>query len=99
MTVGSGSFAVTVDSSSFASTTVAGGTAGVDMGVLKFRATNEDVTLTKVGLKLTLGTASHVTSASIYNSSNQLVGTVTFPQGSLAVATSTLSVPVTLTAN
>ena len=99
MTVGSGSFAVTVDSSSFASTTVAGGTAGVDMGVLKFRATNEDVTLTKVGLKLTLGTASHVSSASILNAAGQVVGTVTFPQGSLAVSTSTLSLPVNLPAN
>lgn len=99
MTVGTGSFTVSVDSSSPATTTVAGGTSGVTLGVIKLRATNESVTLTKLGLKLTLGTASHVSGASIYNSSGALVGTVSFPQGSLAVATSTLSSPVSLAVN
>jgi hypothetical protein len=98
-TVATGSFAVSVDSSTFASTTVAGGITGVNMGIIKFRASNEDVNLTKVGLKLTLGTAFHIGTVYLYNSSGVQVGTVIFPQGSTITATSTLTTPVLLTKN
>lgn len=99
MTVGSGSFTASVDSSSPATTTVAAGTTGVTMGTVKFRATNENITLTKVGLKLTaVGNASDIVTAYIYNGSTQ-VGSLVFPQGSNITATSTLATTVNLPAN
>ncbi len=100
MTVRTGSFTASVDSSSMATTTVAAGSTGVSMGVIKFRASNEAVTLTKVALKLTaVGTASDITQAYIYNGSTQ-VGTVLFPAGTSNVtATSTLSMAVNLPAD
>jgi hypothetical protein len=96
MTVQTGSFAASVDSSSFASTTVAGGTNGVNIGKIKFRATNEDVNLTKVGLKLTVGSASNIGTVYLYNAAGQQVGSVVFPQGTNPTATSTLSTAVPL---
>ncbi len=96
MTVQTGSFTASVDSSTVATTTVAGGSTGVNMGTVKFRASNEAVTLNKVALKLTnVGQATDVTTAYIYNGSQQ-VGSVIFPQGANAIATSTLSIPVNL---
>jgi hypothetical protein len=68
------------------------------MGTIKFRATNEDVNLTKVGLVMTKGSASNLASVGLYNGST-LVGTVNFGQTEGAVATSTLFTPLKLTAN
>jgi hypothetical protein len=100
MTVASGSFAVNLDASTPNYVTVADGTTGVDLGHFKFRATNEDVNLTKVGLVLTAGSASDIANglAYIYNGT-QLLGQVQFPQGAGAVATSTLTTMLPLKAN
>lgn len=108
MTVASGSLALSVDSSSPATTTVAAGSTGVTMGVLKFRASNEPVSLTKVGLQLTgsgntLSNAAGATTNSgvsdlvqvyLYDGAT-LVGTATFT-GTGTSATSTLNTTVTL---
>lgn len=96
-TLASGSFAVSVDTG-FASTTVAAGTSGVTIGGLKFRAANEDVNLTKVGLKMTLGSAANVGTLYLYQGST-LLGTAVLTQGSGITATSTLNTPLKLTAN
>lgn len=93
-TTGSASLAVTVDASSPSYTVAAGGQTGVTMGVLKFRATNDVVSLTKVGLTLTSGTAASVSTVYIYDGAT-LVGTATFLSGQ-TVATSTLSTTVSL---
>lgn len=108
MSIGAGSLAVSVDSSSPSYTLVAGGSTGVTMGVIKLRATNEAVTLNKLGLVLT--SSGNTNSSASGNSTNggvsdlvqvylydgaTLVGTATFT-GSGTSATSTLSSPVTL---
>ncbi|MES2203196.1 MAG: peptidoglycan-binding domain-containing protein [Patescibacteria group bacterium] len=97
MTVNSASLALTVDSSSPASTTVSGGSTGQTVGVYNVRASNDTVTLTKIGLVLTSGTATNVTNVSLYNGST-LLGTATFGSGQ-SVATSTLSTTLTLNAD
>ena len=61
MSIGSGSLSVTVDSSSPSYTLVAAGTTGQTMGVIKLRATNEAITLTKLGLFLTASGAASST--------------------------------------
>jgi len=98
MTVGSGSFAVSVDSSSPSYTTVAAGSTGVTGTVIKFRATNEAVSLTKVGLSLenSDGSAAYndVVQANIYDGAT-LVGTAYFT-GNNETATSTLNSALTL---
>lgn len=110
MTVASGSFTAAVDTATSPSRTmVAGGSTGVTVGTVKFRASNEAVNLTKVGLTLsqgTYGSASTATGGSsnngvgdviqayIYDGST-LVGTATFT-GSSQTATSTLTTSVTL---
>jgi hypothetical protein len=99
------------DSSSPASTIVAGGTSGVVLNVIKLRATNEPVNLQKVGLALPNTTsAPSVTTAYIYSGnnlkttagvaipSNTLLGTATFTSGAVT-ATSTLSVVAQLPAD
>ncbi len=96
MTVGTGSFAVTVDSSSPATTTVAGGASGITLGVFKFRASNEDINLTKVAIQLATGTSANIGTMYVYQGST-LLGTAIFPQGNLAIATSTLNTPFKLT--
>jgi hypothetical protein len=96
MTVGNGSFTEAVDSSTPSLTTVAAGSTGVTMGVIKFRATNESVNLTKIGLTNTAGSASDLGQVYLYSGST-LIGTVTFPQGANQVATSTLYSPLVLT--
>lgn len=108
MTIGSGSMTVTVDSSSPSYALVPAGATGVTVGVIKLRATNEPITLTKLGLKLTNSGNSASTASG--NSSNSgvsdltqvylydagtLVGTVTFT-GTGTSATSTLTTLVTL---
>lgn len=94
MTIASASLALSVDSSSPSYALAAGGTTGMTMGVYKFRATNEAISLTKVGLTLTSGSASDVVQVYLYSGAT-LVGTATFT-GSNTAATSTLSTPVTL---
>ncbi len=93
MTIGTGSYAVSVDSSSPSFMVVAAGSTGVNAGVVKFRASNEDVSLTKLGLILTSGSNSDVLSVDIYDGATK-VGTAYFTSGS--VATSTLTTSVTL---
>ena len=108
MTVTSGSLAISVDASSPSYGLAAAGTTGVTMGVVKFRASNEAMSLQKLGLTVSNGTygskatgsggsasgAGDVVQAYIYNGST-LVGTAIFT-GSNTTATSTLSTPVTL---
>jgi len=99
MTVQTASLAVTVDSSSPAYSLAAGGTTGVNAGVVNFRASNEAITLQKLGLTLTTtagsgNTSSDLTKVSIYDGST-LVGTAVFT-GSNTTATSTLTTPVTM---
>jgi hypothetical protein len=111
MTVSSGAtVAVTVDSSSPSYAINAAGTTGVTMGVLKLRATNENFNLTKLGLRLDLGSyaasstgaggaatgAGDMTQVYLYNSTGTLLGTATFT-GSNTQATSTLNAPLALT--
>ena len=97
---GTGSLAVTADTATSPSYAIAaGGTNGVTMGVIKFRASNESVNLTKVGLVLTSGTPASIGTVYLYNGSTQ-VGTATFTGNSGgAIATSTLNTQVTLPAN
>ncbi len=59
-----GSFTVALDSSSPSAQIVSGGTTGVTLGVLKLRATNEDVDLQQLLLQLNAG----ATAASLMNS-------------------------------
>ncbi len=89
MTVNSGSLAASVDSSSPSYTVVAGGSTGATVGVVKFRATNEALNLTKVGLTLTAGSSTDVTNVYLYNGAT-LLGTATFT-GNNTTATSTFS--------
>ncbi|OHA93064.1 MAG: hypothetical protein A3H52_00365 [Candidatus Zambryskibacteria bacterium RIFCSPLOWO2_02_FULL_39_26] len=97
MTVATGSFTGSVDPSSPAYKLVAGGSTGVTTGVIKFRATNESVNLSKIGLALTAVTAGNSANVAqnlgtvyLYNSSGGLIGTATFT-GSNTTATSTLN--------
>jgi hypothetical protein len=110
-TIGNGSFTAAVDTATTPSRAiVAGGSTGVTIGSVKFRASNESVSLTKVGLSLSggvYGSAStaagqstnsgvgDVVKAYIYDGANK-VGEVTFTG---TTATSTLTAPVTLTQN
>ncbi len=94
MTVAAGSLAISSDSSTPSYTTVAGGSAGVTMSAFKFRATNEAVNLTKVGLVLTSGSSSDVGTVYLYQGATQ-IGTATFTGGN-TTATSTLTSPITL---
>jgi hypothetical protein len=111
MTV-SGGAAVTavVDSSSPSYNVAAAGTTQVTVGVIKLRASNENVNLTKIGLNA--GTGSYgsgstgsggAASASgdimtvwLYNSSGTQIGSATFLSGQ-NTATTTLSTPLVLT--
>lgn len=97
MTIATGSFTASVDSSSPSFALAAAGSTGVNAGVFKFRATNEAVNLTKVGLVLTSGTASDVSTVYLYNGAT-LLGSATFT-GSNTTATSTLNSPLSLPAN
>jgi hypothetical protein len=96
-TIGAGSFTVTTDASSPSYAMVAANTTGNVVGSYKFRATNENVSLTKLGLKLTSGAAADLSNVSVWDGSTQ-VGSATF-SGTSTTAIVTLSTPVTLTAN
>jgi len=104
-----GTLAVAVDSSSPSYSLASAGTSGVTVGVLKLRASNENINLTKLGLKLTnsgnlRSSGSGASTNSGVNDLNQvyiyqgstLVGTMTFT-GTTAFATSTLNAPIALT--
>lgn len=93
MTIAAASLAVSVDASSPSYALAAGGQTGVTVGVYKLRASNENLSLTKLGLTLTSGSRADLNQVYIYNGST-LVGTATFTG---STATSTLSTPVTLT--
>ncbi|MFA5888947.1 MAG: peptidoglycan-binding protein [Candidatus Paceibacterota bacterium] len=95
MTVASGSFTASVDSSTPNYATVAAGSTGVKIGVFKFRATNENINLTKVGLVLSTSTPSDLSTVYLYQGST-LLGSVVFT-GATTVATSTLNSPLVLT--
>ncbi len=105
-----GGLAVATDSSAPSYTLVAGGTTGVTANVIKFRATNEAVNLTKVGLTLTnsaSSTAADLTTVELYAGNNIMttggvaiaantkIGTATF-LGNATFATSTLDMAVQL---
>jgi hypothetical protein len=98
--IGNASLAVSVDSSSPSYAIAAGGTTGQTMAVYKFRATNDNVNLTKLGLTLTTsadlsGRAQDLVQVYIKDGAT-IVGTATFLGGAVT-ATSTLSSTVTLT--
>ena len=102
MTVGTVTVVVSKDSSSPSYTIAAAGSTGVTAGVLNFRASNEAVTLQRVGLKLTNPAASSspndLVKVSLWDLSGTVpvqVGTATFT-GANRFATSTLTTPVTL---
>ncbi len=89
LTIATGSFAVSIDPSTSNYTTVAAGSTGVTIGTFKFRATNEAVNLTKVGLTLSTSTSADLTTVYLYQGAT-LLGTATFT-GSNTTATSTLN--------
>ena len=89
LTIASGSFAVTIDPSTSNYATVAAGSTGVTIGTFKFRATNENVNLTKVGLTLSTSTPSDLGTVYLYQGAT-LLGSATFT-GSNTIATSTLN--------
>ncbi len=99
-TIGAGSAAVTTDASSPAYKLAAANTTGSTNSVLKFRATNEDVNLQKIGLQLTntaSSSAADLTTVTLWDGATQ-IGTATFLDGS-TVATSTLTSPLVLPKN
>lgn len=106
----SATLAVSTDTSAPAYALVAGGTTGITANVIKFRATNEAVNLTKVGVTLTntaSSTAADLTTVNLYAGSGvmttagvaipsgTLIGTATF-LGTATFATSTLNTIVQL---
>jgi len=90
----SASVTVSVDPSSPSYAVAAGGTSGVTLGVIKLRATNEALSLTKLGLTLTSGTASSLNQVYLYQGAT-LIGTATFT-GANTTATSSLSTALTV---
>jgi len=95
MTIGSASLAVSLDTSSPSQVLVAGGTTGVTLGAYKFRASNDNVSLQRIGLTLTSGSSADLSTVTLWQGGTQ-VGSATFAPGA-ANATSTLTTPVTLT--
>ena len=91
MTVGAGSLAVTVDSSSPSFTVAAGGSSGTVLGAYKFRATNDGVNLNRIGLVLTSGAAADLTQVTLWQGATQ-IGTATFTGGSTHATSSLTSV-------
>jgi hypothetical protein len=91
MTVGSSSVTLAVDSSSPSYTLAAGNTSGVTVGVLNLHANNEAVTLQKIGLTLTSGSAAQLNSVSIWDGASQ-VGTVVFTGNNTVASSSSMNV-------
>lgn len=90
MTISSGSLAISVDDSSPAYSVVTGGSTGIKVAVIKLRASNEDVTVNKIGLKMSGGTSSDVVNVVLKNAAGATIGTAQFAQGATPSATSTL---------
>jgi len=88
-----GSFTVALDPSSPSYTQAAAGTSDVVVSYLKFTGSNEDITLTRLGLQLTSATASSsasdLTKVTLWDGATK-VGEAIFT-GTNTVATSTLS--------
>lgn len=95
MTPASGSLTASIDSSTPSFALAAAGSTGVNIGVFKFRASNENVTVSKIGLVLTSGSSSDLGTVYLYQGAT-LLGTATFTGGN-TVATSTLSNVLSLT--
>jgi len=110
MTVSTGaSLTVAIDASSPSYAVVAGGTTGVNMGVIKIRSANEAYNLQKLGLTLENGTYGSTSTGAGGSSSSgtgdlvtvylyqgsTLLGTATFT-GSSQVATSTFNTPLSI---
>ncbi|MBI5816844.1 MAG: hypothetical protein HZB09_00245, partial [Candidatus Yonathbacteria bacterium] len=96
-TIGTGSLVVSTSPSSPSYILAAAGSTGNIGAVLRFRATNEAVNLSRIGLKLTntaSSSASDLVQVSIWDGATQ-VGTATFT-GSNTAATSTLTSTVAL---
>jgi len=97
MTIASVAVVASKDSSSPSYTIESAGSTGVTAGVIKLRASNEAVTLQRVGLSLTntaSSSSSDLVSVSLWDGATQ-VGSAIFT-GSNRNATSTLDIPVTL---
>jgi len=96
-TIGTGSFVVSTSPSSPSYAIAAAGSTGNTVAVLRFRASNEAINLSRIGLKLTStasSSASDLVQVSIWDGATQ-VGTATFT-GTNTAATSTLSTAVVL---
>jgi hypothetical protein len=94
MTIGSGAVAITTDASSPSLAIVAGGVTNAVVGSWKFRATNENVTMQKVGLNLGAGATANLGNVTIWNGATQVAGPILMTAATQAV---TLTTPVTLT--
>lgn len=97
VTIGVGSLVVSTDASSPSYMLAAAGSTNVTNGVYKFRASNENINLTRVGLVLSntaSSSAGDVLKASIYDGATK-VGEAYFI-GSSVNATSTLTTPIVL---
>ncbi len=101
MTTG-GSMTVTLDSSSPTYRPVSAGTTGNIASVLRFHATNENMSLQTIGLQLTssaTSTNADVTSVTLWDGATQVGSAIfdgTTDVGGLQIATSTLTTPVTI---
>lgn len=98
MTVGSATLAVTGDTSGTSYKVVSANTSGVTVASYRFKATNDNVNLQRIVLKLTntaSSSSSDLTMAHIFDGATE-VGTAVFTGGS-TIATSSLSTPVVLT--
>lgn len=98
---GTGTLAVTADSSAPGYKVAAAGTTGVTLGVLKFHATNEAINLTRVALQMSNSSASStpgsLSQVTLWDGATQ-VGTALFT-GTNRNATSTLTSMVTVPAD
>src|SRR3989338_207542 len=95
MTVKTGSYTAAIDQSTANYSVVAAGSTGVNIGTFKFRASNENVNLTKIGLTLSTSTAADLCTVYLYSGATQ-IGSLVFT-GTNTVATSTLNSPLLLT--
>lgn len=97
VTIGTGSVTVSADASAPSYMLASAGSTGVTNNVMKLRATNENVSLTKLGLTLTntaSSSAGDLVRATIWDGAT-MVGEAYFV-GSATTATSTFTTPVTL---
>ena len=97
MTLAAVAVVASKDSSSPSYAIASAGSTGVTAGVIKFRASNEAITLQRVGLSLTntaSSSSSDLVQVALYDGATK-VGTAVFT-GSNTRATSTLDIPVTL---